>query len=343
MAKASSLQSMYKIKLFASSSDKDFIKALKIYNDTIPAETKTSTNEITTYVDKKSDDNRDMYFFGLYFNDEVIGYVESGYLKITKTLVIDYFVLKEQFNYNSIFYPLFSLFQKFFSDNLIDIEYFVAEVSVKTLEQNVDKESYYLRKLLQAEDFRLIDLPYPQPRLGDNNYESNFNLRLMIKSTSSIYEIRNQTFMSIIEDIYINHYLSWYSSFLIPAKIEDYQKHIDNLITSIKTNLNPDEKIRLNVLPIGTCEHYMTTQCFYKSNEISTAGFAKNNTTKPINLTWIIGIPLVIIFAIVFTFLLFVLLEKFKMKTDDIAPLLTPISSIFTGILALAFSNKTSK
>lgn len=343
MAKTSSLQSMYKIKLFSSSSDKDFIKALKIYNDTIPAETKTSTNEITTYVDKKSDDNRDMYFFGLYFNDEVIGYIESGYLKITKTLVIDYFVLKEQFNYNSVFYPLFSLFQNFFSDNLIDIEYFVTEVSVKTLEQNVDKESYYLRKLLQAEDFRLIDFPYPQPRLGDNNYESNFNLRLMIKSTSSIYEIRNQTFISIVEDIYINHYLSWYSSFLIPVKIEDYQKHIDNLITSIKTNLNPDEKIRLNILPIGTCEHYMTTQCFYKSNEISTAGFAKNNTTKSINLTWIIGIPLVIIFAFAFTFLLFVLLEKFKMKTDDIAPLLAPISSIFTGILALAFSNKTSK
>lgn len=338
-----SLQSMYKIKPFSSSSDKDFIKALKIYNDTIPAETKTSTNEITTYVDKKSDDNRDMYFFGLYFNDEVIGYIESGYLKITKTLVIDYFVLKEQFNYNSIFYPLFSLFQKFFSDNLIDIEYFVTEVSVKTLEQNVDKESYYLRKLLQAEDFRLIDFPYPQPRLGDNNYESNFNLRLMIKSASSIYEIRNRTFISIVEDIYINHYLSWYSSFLISAKIEDYQKHIDNLITSIKTNLNPDEKIRLNILPIGTCEHYMTTQCFYKSNEISTAGFAKNNTTKSINLTWIIGIPLIIIFAIAFTFLLFVLLEKFKMKTDDIAPLLTPISSIFTGILALAFSSKTSK
>jgi len=343
LAKASSLQSMYKIKLFTSSSDKDFIKALKIYNDTIPAETKTSTNEITTYVDKKSDDNRDMYFFGLYFNDEVIGYVESGYLKITKTLIIDYFVLKEQFNYNSIFYPLFSLFQKFFSDNLIDIEYFVSEVSVKTLEQNVDKESYYLRKLLQVEDFRLIDLPYSQPRLGHNNYESNFNLRLMIKSTNSIYEIRNQTFMSIIEDIYINHYLSWYSSFFIPAQIEDYQNHIDNLIAKIKANLNPDEKIRLNILPIGTCEHYMTAQCFYKSNEISTAGFAKNNTTKHINLTWIIGIPLVIIFAIAFTFLLFVLLEKFKMKTDDIAPLLTPISSIFTGILALAFSNKTSK
>ena len=74
--------------------DKDYIKALKIYNDIVPAETKTSTNEITTYVDKKRDDKREMFFFGLYFNDDVIGYVESAYLSTTKTLVIDYFILK---------------------------------------------------------------------------------------------------------------------------------------------------------------------------------------------------------------------------------------------------------
>lgn len=343
MSKAPLLESMYKIKMFSSSSDKDFIKALKIYNDIIPAETKTSTNEITTYVDKKSDESRVMYFFGLYFNNEIIGYVESGYLKNTKTLIVDYFVLKEQFNYNSVFYPLFSLFQQFFSDNLIDIKYYVLEVSNKTLEQNVDKESFYLRKLLQAEDFRLIDFPYPQPRLGNNNYESNFNLRLMIKSTSSLYEIQNKTFISIVEDIYNNHYLSWYSSFLNSDEIEDYKKHIEALLSGIKQKLDPDEKIRLNILPIGTCEHYMTSQCFYKSNEISTAGFVKINTKKSTYLTWVLGIILVIVVAVILTFILFLLLKKFEIKTEDIAQLFTPISSIITGISALAFSSKRSK
>lgn len=343
MAKVSTLQNYYRIKLFSSSNDKDYIKALKIYNDIVPAETKTSTNEITAYVDKKRDDKREMFFFGLYFNDDVIGYVESAYLITTKTLVIDYFILKEQFNYNSVFYPLFSLFQKFFSDNLIDIDYYVTEVSVKTLEQNVDKESYYLRKLLQAEDFRLVDFPYPQPRLGATNYESNFNLRLMIKSTTGINEIQNQTFLSIVNDIYNNHYVAWYATFLEADTIAEYQKHIDELLENIKDTLQPNEKMKLNVLPIGTCDHYMSTQCFYKANDISTAGFAKNITKSNTNLTWIIGIPLVIVFAIAFTFVLFLLINMFNLETSDIAPLLTPITSIFTGILALAFSNKKSK
>lgn len=343
MAKVSTLQNYYRIKLFSSSNDKDYIKALKIYNDIVPAETKTSTNEITTYVDKKRDDKREMFFFGLYFNDDVIGYVESAYLITTKTLVIDYFILKEQFNYNSVFYPLFSLFQKFFSDNLIDIDYYVTEVSVKTLEQNVDKESYYLRKLLQAEDFRLVDFPYPQPRLGVTNYESNFNLRLMIKSTTGINEIQNQTFLSIVNDIYNNHYVAWYATFLGADTIVEYQKHIGELLENISGTLQPNEKMKLNVLPIGTCDHYMSTQCFYKANDISTAGFAKNTAKSNTNLTWIIGIPLVIVFAIGFTFVLFLLINMFNLETSDIAPLLTPITSIFTGILALAFSNKKSK
>lgn len=343
MAKVSTLQTGYKIKLFSSSNDKDFVKALKIYNDIVPAETKTSTNEITTYVDKKLDNKREMYFFGLYYNDDVIGYIESAYLITTKTLIIDYFILKEQYNYNSVFYPLFSLFQRFFSDNLIDIEYYVTEVSVKTLEQNVDKESYYLRKLLQAEDFRLIDFPYPQPRLGTTNFESNFNLRLMIKSTTGINELQNKTFLSIVNDIYNNHYVAWYTTFLESDAIVEYQKHIDDLIEDIKAALHPDKKMRLSFLPIGTCEHYMSTHCFYKTNDISTAGFAKSITKKNTNLTWIVGIPLVIVFAIAFTFMLFLLINMLDLETSDIAPLLTPITSIFTGILALAFSNKKSK
>lgn len=342
MSKTSTLQNMYKIKHFTSSSDKDFIKALKIYNDSIPAETKTSTNEITSYVDKKSDDNRDMYFFGLYFNDEVIGYSETGYLKHTKTLIIDYFVLKEQFNYNSIFYPLFSLLQTFFSDNLIDIEYFVTEVSIKTIEQNVDKESYYLRKLLQAEDFRLIDFPYIQPKLGDTNFESNLDLRLMIKSTNTIQEIRSETFMAIVEDIYSNHYISWYMSFLNEKEKKEYAKHINDLLNSVRQKLELDKTIKLQVRPISTCEYYMTTQCFYKTNDVSTAGFAKN-VTKSVNLIWILGIPIIIAFSIAVTFLIFIILNKLNIPTESIAPLLTPITSTFTGIIVLFFSNKASR
>jgi len=67
-------------------------------------------------------------------------------LKQTKTLIIDYIILGNEYNRNSIFYPLFSLVQQYFSDNLIDIDYYVMEVSTRSLEENVDKESYPLSR-----------------------------------------------------------------------------------------------------------------------------------------------------------------------------------------------------
>ena len=98
----------FAVKRFMSSKDKDFLKALMIYNDTIPVDTKTSTSEIIYFADHATDHpKREMYFFGLYADGDVVGFVEAGYLSMTKTIIIDYIVLKDSFRLNSIFYPLF--------------------------------------------------------------------------------------------------------------------------------------------------------------------------------------------------------------------------------------------
>ena len=78
------LTSSFKIKRISSSGERDFINALKIYNNTIPVEIKTDTNEITYFVDLKNESGRQMFFFCLYYNETVIGYIESAYLKQTK-------------------------------------------------------------------------------------------------------------------------------------------------------------------------------------------------------------------------------------------------------------------
>lgn len=137
----------FSVRRFLFSRDKDFLKALMIYNDTIPAETKTSTNEIIYFVDHSTaQPKREMYFFGLYANGEVVGFVEAGYLLTTKTIIIDYIVLKDSFRLNSIFYPLFSLIQRYFSEHMIDYDYIATEVSTKCPEQSVDAESFFAKK-----------------------------------------------------------------------------------------------------------------------------------------------------------------------------------------------------
>ncbi len=343
MPKYDILSSNFKIKRFISSDDRDYIKALKIYNDTIPVETKTNTNEITYFLDLKEKRSREMFFFGLYYNDEIIGYIESAYLSQTKTIILDYITLKNEFNINGIFYPLFSLFQQYFSENLIDYDYIVTEVSIRSIEENVDKESYYSRKLLQAEDFRIIDVPYPQPQLGLNNFESNFNLRLMIKSLNSITNLKTDTFKAIVKDIYFNHYLDWYKSFMSDVESLNYENHLLEQFEKIENNIKAQETIRLKELPAGVCQHFLTKECYYHDNEISTAGFATINKPKHINLLWVIGIPAVIVVSILFSFVIHSILNKYKIPSEDIAPLFTAISATVTGLLALAFSNKTKK
>ena len=337
------LSSNFKLKRFQSSEDRDFIKALKIYNDTIPVETKTDTNEITYFLDLKEKRDREMFFFGLYYNEEIVGYIESAYLSQTKTIVLDYITLKSEFNINGIFYPLFSLFQQYFSDNLIDYDYIVTEVSMRSIEENVDKESYYSRKLLQAEDFRIIDIPYPQPQLGLNNFESNFDLRLMIKSLNSITSLKSETFKAIVKDIYFNHYLDWYKTFISNEDYLEYEKHINELLKKVEHNLKEQEVIHLKELPASVCEHFFAEECYYRHNEISTAGFATSKKSNRLNLLWVIGIPAVICVSIIFSFIIHAILGKYKISSTDIAPIFTAVSATLTGLLALVFSNKTKK
>ena len=166
----------YAVRRFENSKDKDFMKALKIYNDSISIDTKTSTNEIIYFADNwNSQSGRIMYFLGLYIDNEIIGYVEAGYLTNTRTIIIDYIVIKEEYHLNSVFYPLFGLIQKYFSDELIDYDFIVTEVSTKGTD-DIDSESSFSKKMLQLEDFRIANVIYIQPRLGVKNKESNFEL-----------------------------------------------------------------------------------------------------------------------------------------------------------------------
>jgi len=232
------ISNTYKIKRFLSSTDKDFFTALNIYNHVVPVEIKTSTNEITEFIDFSSRLNREMYFFGLYKDKEVIGYVECAYLFQTKTLVIDYFILQENQIYNSVFYPLYALVMQYFEKSNIDILYKIVEVTSSS-SNDANIESRYLRNLLQSENYKTVQAPYPQPKLGSKNLESNIEMNLMIASAGEINNLRFETYFKIVEDVYFNHYLDWYSCFMADEEFEKYKQHVSLQLDKLKrANLN---------------------------------------------------------------------------------------------------------
>ena len=321
----------YSVKHFENSKDKDFTKALKIYNDSIPIDTKTSTNEIIYFADNSNlQKDRIMYFLGLYINNEIVGFVEAGYLLNTKTIIIDYIVIKEEYHINSVFYPLFGLVQKFFSDKLVDYDFIVTEVSTKCI-QDIDSESFFSREMLQLEDFRVANQIYIQPKLGIRNEESNFEFQLLIRSKHALSAIKAETYLAIIKDIYYEHYYPWYSA-VDPEHEMEYKKHIDEQFKYIVNHLQGHNEVDFeNSRPI--CEFYRASDCHFHS---STAGFVANGTkNRPILL---IGIPIMICVEVVFSIIISILLRRFGIDTESFAPIFTAITVLCTSIFTIAFT-----
>ena len=92
------LEHRFSIKRISKTTEDDYIKALRIYNDTTPFEIKTPTNEITYWISKqKINTPFEVYAFILYLNDEVIGLSMTTYVKKTKVVVDEYLAVLEQY------------------------------------------------------------------------------------------------------------------------------------------------------------------------------------------------------------------------------------------------------
>lgn len=326
------------VKRFSSAKDKDFVKALMIYNETIPVDIKTNTSEITYFADHATEQpKREMYFFGLYADGNVVGFVEAGYLLTTKTIIIDYIVLKSEYRLNSVFYPLFSLVQRYFSEHMIDYDFIATEVSTKCPEQCVDSESFFSRKMLQMEDFRVIDMLYRQPKLGLDNLESNFDFQLMIRSAQSVANIKKETYLAIVRDIYFEHYYPWYE-IADGEHSSEYLNHLESEYENIKKQVDHcKDEIHLSS-EAPSCAYYKAPDCHFNS---STAGFAPNTNPKhrPILL---LGIPIITLCAFGIALSVYIILGKLNIQPDKFAGLFAAITAICTGLFTLAFS-KISK
>jgi hypothetical protein len=260
----------FKIKRFTSSKDADFIEALKIYDKKTEYTVKTSTNEITEFIDNPQNKKREMYFFGLYRNNNIIGFIEAAYLKTTTAVMIDYIVMDDGNFINGVFYPIFSLFQRYFIDNSIPVGYFLMEVNTTKLK---DKVSNHFQTLIRAENFGIADALYIQPQLGLHNVESNYEMCLAINAQKR--KIKIKTYLNIVNDIYYNHYVDWYSKFLTSDEMREYEKIVKDdykkieksMEESIEDNIDENEKMIKISNPVFDCDYYTSNECHY-----STAG-----------------------------------------------------------------------
>jgi hypothetical protein len=233
------LEHKFSIKHVVKTTEEDYIKALRIYNDTTPFEIRTPTNEITYWLGKqKVSTPFEVYAFILYLNDEVIGFSMTTYIKKTKIVVDEYLAVYDQYRIQTIFLVYESLIQNYYKETGREISYYLTEISYKESGKEMDRESRISLKMLCIEEYGKIDALYYALPLGLENHESNFVAHIYIKGVEAIQSISPKTYQDIIDSIYYDYWYTWYSVIMSPAELEIYKGLIDRNFELIKKSLN---------------------------------------------------------------------------------------------------------
>ncbi len=232
------LEHKFSIKRVIRTSEDDYIKALRIYNDTTPFEIRTPTNEITYWISKqKVSTPFEIYAFVLYLNDEVIGLSITTYIKTTKIVVDEYLAVYDQYRIQTIFLVYESLIQNYYKETGIEISFYLTEISYKESGKEMDRESRISLKMLCIEEYGKIEALYYALPLGLENHESNFIAHIYIKGVEPIQSISPKTYQDIVESIYYDYWYTWYNAVLPSSELEIYKRLIDKNFDLIKKSL----------------------------------------------------------------------------------------------------------
>ena len=212
MARAD-LSATYKLRELKSSADADFAEAITLYARHMAPDLKTNTNEITYWVDnynKTHDDH--FHLFAFYVNNRLAGFCELVFLVKHGLVVIDYMVIDEKFRGGlNVFFEFAQQVQQFIRDRYPDYLHAVVEIAPSEDETGSERSGVSLLRLLKMSGFGVVDAPYIQPQLGLRKPQTELPGALMMFPKPLKGELSREAYLTIVEAIYIEHYLRWYS------------------------------------------------------------------------------------------------------------------------------------
>lgn len=328
------MEQSYEVKRLTSTKDKLCMPAINIYAQSMSSDVRTSTNEIAVCIDGKIRSRNQYFCFALCYQRVVIGYAQAAFISKGKILFIDYFTIKDEYKKNGIFYPLFSIFLLYFSQNNIYYDYIVTEIGHQG-STKIDGDSAFLQKVLFVEDFLSIKAPYKQPELGLYKEETNIDANLYIRFSDSLSSIPKSTYLLLVKHIYYDHYLAWYQNFLTKDEVDIYKKHLDQTFAAIQQKLTKVDAVNLLDRVSLDCKYF--SECC-KASQISTAGFAPLPVKKK-RLRWLSSI-LVFFAVIAISVFLYHLTRLLHISNEVFSGIFTATTALALGVTTYLFSNK---
>jgi hypothetical protein len=156
-----------------------------------------------------------------------------------------------------------------------------------------------------------------------------------LKPISETHRITRQTYLSIVHEIYFEHYLTWYQPFFSQEEYVEYEAHLQQQYELIEKRLVDIENIEMIKYSSVECAYFTPDKCVY---EKSTAGFIQTKKESSWFHWW--HIPIVIVLTVLFSVGMFLALQHFQIKSESLAPLLTTSTTIVVGSIAYVIGRK---
>lgn len=270
--------------------------------------------------------------FSLYIDRNIIGFAMMCYIKSERLIIIEYIALSESYRKNTVFLPYINLLRNYLIIKGYDIAYIIVEISNKGDGKNIDKESHFFKKNIFLEGFGVIQAPYYTLPLGLNNYDSNFEAHIFVKSNDNIKQISKEKFLDIVNAIYYEYFLNWYSAFYTPKDIASYKEKIDSNYEIIKSKTQNDDYFDIK---------YSECNLVFDSNEYKTHGILPIKIPQKAKVYPIV-IMLLIFFPIIIIWTYSCILEFLNISMSSVSSVIgSIIGAIITAISFYYFSQKS--
>jgi hypothetical protein len=201
----------YSVKEIQSSSDRTYARAISIYADHMPPDLRTNTGEIAHWLDHYNQmfDDR-FHVLSLSVNKDVAGFCELVYLKEANIVVVDYIAIDRQYRGGlEVFFNFATLVRSFIHELYPMVNYVVVEIA-PLKESNEIRYGLTLLRLVKMLGFGVVDAPYIQPSLGNDNSESELEGALLLHPKPTTGVLPKQSYLRIVRAIYYDHYVRWY-------------------------------------------------------------------------------------------------------------------------------------
>lgn len=242
------VQIEYRLELFTGNkaTDPDFIRSLSIYAQYTPVSERIDSNEIVYWLERydQSCSPDRLLLFGLFVNSEMIGFAEVVWLSRQSIAILDYMTISDRYNRNSAFFNFLDLISSFLIENGMIYSYLATEILHEPDGAGPDEDSKLWVKLLRTQGFRSVEATYLQPPFGSERPETARRGRLMLLLRERSSQMKKDTYLWIVKNIYEMHYARWYAP--LDSDHSKYAKILSELYKEIEVSLESNGVILVN-------------------------------------------------------------------------------------------------